>query len=222
MAILMNEEKIIAKTLAFVKEKLQHDTTGHDFEHIYRVYKLANYIAKKEKANPFIVALTALLHDIADWKFNGGDEKAGGKEARKWLEQFELSTEIIEEVVNIIDTLSFKGAKVKDKVHSLEGKIVQDADRLDAIGAIGIARAFAYGGYKHRPLFAPDEKVILHESFEAYQKGNSSTLHHFYEKLLLLKDRMHTETAKQLAEERHAFLELFLKEFLKEWSFSES
>ena len=215
----MNEAEIIAKTIEFVKERLKNDSSGHDWWHIYRVHKLAKYIAIQEGANVFIVELAALLHDISDWKMNGGDEKAGGRIAKDWLQRLGVIPHICNQVDDIICTSSFKGAKVQDNMQTPEGEIVQDADRLDAIGAIGIARTFAYGGHKNRLMYDPNTKPMLHESFESYKQNDSSTINHFYEKLLLLKDRMHTKTAKALAEERHGFMDLFLKEFYKEWDF---
>lgn len=214
---MQNQQQIIDQTITFVKEKLKDDASGHDWWHIYRVHQLAKYIAKQEGADLFVVELAALLHDIADWKFNGGDPTEGGKVARQWLEFLTVNEAITIEVEKIINTSSFKGATVNDAMDSLEGKVLQDADRLDAIGAIGIARTFAYGGSKGRMMYDPHIRPTLHDSFESYKKNDSTTINHFYEKLLLLKDRMHTQTGKALAEERHQFMRLFLKEFYKEW-----
>lgn len=208
---------IIETTIAFVQDRLKKDASGHDWRHIYRVHKLAKYLAEQEGADVLVVELAALLHDIADWKFHDGDLLAGGRIAKEWLSSLQVDEKVTEHVVRIINTSSFKGAKVPDTMDSLEGQIVQDADRLDAIGAIGIARTFAYGGAKGRPMYDPDEAPLLHDSFDAYRKSTSCTINHFYEKLLLLKDRMHTPSARVLAAERHAFMELFLKEFDKEW-----
>jgi uncharacterized protein len=211
-------KKIIHETKIYVKKLLQDDSTGHDWWHTYRVSKLATYIAEKEGANIFVVNLAALLHDIDDWKFNAtNDHYASGLKAKGWLEQFNLDKKIITHVSEIIDSISFQGAKVPDKVNSLEAMVVQDADRLDAIGAIGIARTFAYGGFKKRLIFDPEQAPTLHNSFAEYKTNKSSTINHFYEKLLLLKDRMNTKTAKEIAKTRHEFMEKFLKQFFEEW-----
>ncbi len=213
----MNQEHILKQTQDFVQQKLAEDTSGHDWWHIHRVHQLAKKIAATEGGDLFIIELAALLHDISDWKFNGGDEHLGGKIAHQWLKDLGADTETCEKIEGIINNLSFKGAKVSEKMRSIEGKIVQDADRLDAIGAIGIARTFTYGGYKNRPMYQPDVQPVLHDSFEAYKNKTSHTINHFYEKMLLLKERMNTATAKRLAEERHQFVEDFLAQFLKEW-----
>ncbi|HPS21343.1 MAG TPA: HD domain-containing protein [Candidatus Paceibacterota bacterium] len=213
----MNKEEIIQKTIEYTKSKLSGEGTGHDWWHVYRVWKNAKNIAEKEKANSFVVELSALLHDIADWKFNDGDEEIGSKISRDWLESLSVDKEIIDQVCEIIANSSFKGAGVENKINTLEGKILQDADRLDAIGAIGIARAFAYGGSKNREIYNPDIKPEFHTTSEQYKNNKSTTINHFYEKLLLLKDLMHTDTAKEIAKERHEFMELFLNKFKKEW-----
>jgi uncharacterized protein len=166
----------------------------------------------------FLVELAALLHDVADWKFAGGDHHAGPRQAREWLQSLAVDAHTIDRVCEIIAGLSFKGAGVATPMSSLEGQIVQDADRLEALGAIGIARAFAYGGHKGQPLHDPAIPPQPHDSFEAYKLGSGSTINHFYEKLLLLKDRMNTATGKRLAAERHAFLERYLEQFFAEWS----
>jgi uncharacterized protein len=213
-----HEEKIIIeKTARHVKEVLGAEGTGHDWWHILRVWNNAKHIAQYEQVNLLVVELAALLHDIADWKFHSGDEHAGGRAAQTWLESLSVDKNIITQVIHIVDNLSFKGAAVAAANLSDEGRVVQDADRLDAIGAIGIARAFAYGGHKGRALYNPDEKPELHTSFEAYKRGEGSTINHFYEKLFLLKDRMHTNAAKELAAKRHAFMEQYIDEFLREW-----
>lgn len=213
----MTQKEIIQLLSTEVRERFKNEWTGHDWWHIYRVWKLATKIAEKEAANLFIVELAALLHDIADWKFNNGDESAGGCEARKTLERFAIDTSIINEVVDIVNTISYKGAGVETKMKSIEGEIVQDADRLDAIGAIGIARTFAYGGSKGRPMYDPKIKPVLHHSFEAYKTSNAPTINHFHEKLLLLKYRMNTKTGNLMAHDRHLFMENFLAQFHKEW-----
>jgi uncharacterized protein len=209
---------ILKKTEEFVFHKLSGETTGHDWWHIDRVRKLSLYIAKKENADLYIIELAALLHDIADHKFHGGDESIGPKTAKDWLESLDVSSEIIEQICDIIATISFKGAKVNSLMKTKEGMIVQDADRLDALGAIGIARCFAYGGYKGNSLYDPNIKTIMHESFAQYKNSKTTSINHFYEKLLLLKDLMNTQTAKIIAEERHDFMQQFLNEFFKEWN----
>lgn len=213
----MNKPEIIQKTADHVKELFLSEGTGHDWWHIYRVWKLAEHIAADEEADLFVVELGALLHDIADFKFHGGDDSVGPREARKWLTSLAVDGEIIEKVCHIVENVSFKGAGVENHMQSIEGKIVQDADRLDALGAIGIARAFAYGGSKGRLLYDPDETPVLHASFEEYKKGSVSTLNHFYEKLFLLKDRMNTPRGKALAAARHEYMEKYVQEFMQEW-----
>lgn len=213
----MYDKKVIDKTVEFVKNKLEGEGSGHDWWHIYRVWKSAIYLARMEGAGLYTVELAALLHDIADWKFHNGDENVGPQVAGAWLRELSVDEEIITHVCDIIRHLSFKGAKVATQMSTLEGMVVQDADRLDAIGAIGIARTFAYGGNKGREMYNPEIKPELHESFEQYKKNSGPTINHFYEKLLLLKDMMNTETAKELAKERHEFMEDFLKQFYKEW-----
>jgi uncharacterized protein len=185
---------------------------------MYRVWQLSKTIAAAEpQADLFIVELGALLHDIADWKFHDGDEKAGPKAAREWLESIGAHEAVITHVEDIIRTVSYKGAGVASNMKTLEGKIIHDADKLDAIGAIGIGRAFAYGGAQGRAMYDPEQAPQHHASFEVYKKNGGPTINHFYEKLLLLKDRMYTTTAKRMAEERHAYMEQFLQEFYAEW-----
>ncbi|GAL62112.1 HD domain-containing protein [Algibacter lectus] len=212
-----NQENIINKTIVFVKEKLEGAEGGHDWFHIERVYKNALLISKTEKVNGFVVALGALLHDIADSKFHNGDETVGPKVARDFLSRLNVDNETIQHVVNIIENISFKGGNIEQKFTSPELNVVQDADRLDAIGAIGIARCFNYGGFKNRALYDPEIKPDLNMSKEAYKKSTAPTINHFYEKLLLLKDRMNTETGKLVAGERHEFMLQFLNQFDKEW-----
>jgi uncharacterized protein len=214
--IYMDKELIIEKTRQYVKEKLEGEGTGHDWWHTERVWKTSIYIGKNEKADLFVVQLAALLHDISDWKFSGGDDKAGAEVARKWLEQLGVNEKIISQICHIIQEISFKGAKVESKIKTTEGKVVQDADRLDAIGAIGIARAFAYGGYKGREIYNPKLKPEYHTSFEEYKNKKGPTINHFYEKLLLLKDLMNTETGKMIAEKRHKYMVEFLNRFFRE------
>lgn len=213
----VNPEEILARTAERVKERLSGEHTGHDWFHTERVWKSARLIGAHEHADMFVVELAALLHDVADWKFAEGDETAGPREARAWLEQLHVDEQVITHITDIISELSFKGAGVKSVMKTKEGMVVQDADRLDALGAIGIARAFAYGGYKGSELYNPDIAPTLHATFEQYKKGRGSTINHFYEKLLLLKDRMNTPTGRRMAEQRHAFMEEFLKQFYDEW-----
>ena len=208
---------IIDKTCKFVEDKLSGDGSGHDWWHIFRVWTLAKKIAVEEKAQVEIVELGALLHDIADWKFYDGDDSIGPAIAREFLNNHNVEPNLSDSVVEIISTVSYKGAGVATPMKTLEGKIVQDADRLDAIGALGIARTFAYGGYKNRLIYHPDEKPVLHKSYEDYKKNEGHTINHFYEKLLLLKERMNTNTGKRIAEGRHKFMQSFLDQFYKEW-----
>ncbi len=209
-------DEVLKQTEEFVKEKLQGEGSGHDWWHVYRVWKTAVFIAKKEKADLLVVELAALLHDIADWKFHS-DDSLGPKLARQWLEKLQVKEEVISHVCEIIQEVSFKGSGVKSQMRTKEGMVVQDADRLDAIGAIGIARTFAYGGHKGREIYNPNIKPEMHASFEQYKKSQGPVINHFYEKLLLLRDLMNTKTAKNLAEQRHKFMEEFLERFFKEW-----
>ncbi|HRN71227.1 MAG TPA: HD domain-containing protein [Candidatus Woesebacteria bacterium] len=209
-------QEIINKTINYVKSVLLGESSGHDWWHIYRVWRLARDIAEKESADLFIVELAALLHDIADWKFTNGDEEVGPKLPREWLEQLEVNENDIYHITEIIKDLSYKGAKVQTSMKTLEGKVVQDADRLDALGAIGIARCFAYGGHKGREIYNPEVKPQLHDSAESYKNNKSPSINHFYEKLLLIKDLINTESAKTIAQERHNFMELYLNKFYSE------
>jgi len=213
----MNNSELIIKTIAFVKEKLNDAEGGHDWFHIERVYKNALLIASDTSCDLTIVQLGALLHDIADSKFHNGDETIGPKTARLFLESENVSEDIILHVVNIIENISYKGGNFEKKFSSVELDVVQDADRLDAIGAIGIARAFNYGGFKNRTLYNPEIAPVTNMSKEEYKNNNGPTINHFYEKLLLLKDKMNTEKGKQIASERHHFMELFLAQFYAEW-----
>jgi len=211
------KEAIIERTIGFVKTTLLHAEGGHDWFHIYRVWKNAIALAKGEKAEMFVVQLSALLHDIADSKFHGGDETIGPAIAGRFLMEEGVDSDTILHVQNIIDNISFKGGKESVKFRSRELDIVQDADRLDALGAIGIARAFSYGGFKNRKLYDPEIKPDLTMDKEAYKKSQAPTINHFYEKLLLLKDLMNTQTGKAMAERRHAFMLQYLDEFYSEW-----
>lgn len=213
----MNERDIIQKTAAHVRDLLAGDSSGHDWFHIERVLNTALTIAREEGADLFLVELAALLHDVADWKFAGGDHEAGPRAARQWLESIGVEASAVDHVCWIIAGLSFKGAGVATPMQTLEGQIVQDADRLDALGAIGIARTFAYGGHKGQAMHDPAIPPQMHASFEAYKTNVGTTINHFYEKLLLLKERMNTATGKRLAEERHAFMERYLDQFFAEW-----
>ena len=209
--------QIIENTILFVKNKLANAEGGHDWFHIERVYKNALLIAEGEECNLTVVKLGALLHDIADSKFHNGDETIGPKVARAFLESQNVSEDIILHVIAIIENISFKGGNFEKKYHSKELEIVQDADRLDAIGAIGIARTFNYGGFKNRPLYNPNIQPNLNMSKEEYKNSEAPTLNHFYEKLLLLKDKMNTETGKKIAQKRHDFMITFLSQFYSEW-----
>jgi uncharacterized protein len=208
---------IIDKTILFVKAQLQNAEGGHDWFHIERVYKNALLIAQEENCNLEIVKLGALLHDIADSKFHNGDESIGPKTARMFLEKENVLKDTIEHVIAIIENISFKGGNFETKFSSKELEIVQDADRLDALGAIGIARTFNYGGFKNRALYDPNIAPKLNMNKEEYKKSETPTLNHFYEKLLLLKDKMNTQTGKKLAQDRHSFMEQFLSQFYSEW-----
>ncbi len=212
----MTQEDILQKTAEYIKQEFSDDSSGHDWWHIYRVWKNAMTICEHEQADAFIVQLAALLHDLDDWKFYDSGHETPLR-AKAWLDSFNLDSSITDAVCRIITHISYKGAGVENKMDSLEGFIVQDADRLDAIGAIGIARAFAYGGYKNRQLYDPDSPAQMHQTFEQYKKSNSSTINHFYEKLLLLKDMMNTSTAKRIAEQRHEVMVQYLSQFMGEW-----
>ena len=210
-------EKVIELTVAFVKQTLVDAEGGHDWWHIFRVWQLSKRIAETEKADMLVVELGALLHDIADAKFHNGDECVGPEKARNFLLSINVNEEIIIHVERIITNISFKGGRVIQQFKSLELDIIQDADRLDAIGAIGIARTFNYGGFKNREIYNPGIQPNLNLTKEEYKNSTAPTLNHFYEKLLLLKDRMNTATGRKMAEQRHQFLELFLDEFYAEW-----
>ncbi len=214
----MTTQDLINDTIAFVKKELKNAEGGHDWFHIERVYKNAVLIANGENCDILIVQLGALLHDIADSKFHDGDETVGPKKARLFLESKNVHENKIVPVINIIENISFKGGHEAKKFSSLELDIVQDADRLDAIGAIGIARTFNYGGFKNRAIYNPEIKPNLHMSKEEYKNSDAPTINHFYEKLLLLKDKMNTKTGKEIAAQRHEFMELFLNQFYDEWN----
>jgi uncharacterized protein len=209
--------QIITRTIAFVKSELSGAEAGHDWFHTCRVSKMACNIAEQESGNYLVIELAALLHDIADSKFNDGDEEIGPKKATGFLRELGVADETVDHVENIIRHISFKGGNHQQKFHSHELDIVQDADRLDAIGAIGIARTFNYGGFKNREIYNPEIKPMLSMTKEEYKKSRAPTINHFYEKLLLLKDQMNTNTGKAIAERRHRFMEEFLNEFYGEW-----
>jgi len=213
----VNKDLILKQTEEFVGQALAGESSGHDWWHIHRVSRLAAEIGKAEGADLFIVQLAALLHDIDDYKLVRDSDTDDPRRAREWLEHLEVGKELIDSVCQIITEMSFKGARVRSNTTTKEGMVVQDADRLDAIGAIGIARAFAYGGARGRLLYDPQVQPVEHASFEDYKKNTGPTINHFYEKLLLLKDRMNTETGRQLAAARHQFMEQFLDQFFKEW-----
>lgn len=201
-----------------IKSQFENDSSGHDWFHIERVWKLSKFLHEKEGGDLEVIELAALLHDISDYKLNGGKLNIGGQVASSILEEHNCNAELIEKVVYIVDNISYKGANTPAEMESIEGKIVQDADRLDAIGAIGIARTFAYGGHKGQPMYDPALNPTLHESFEQYANSRTSTINHFYEKLLLLKDRLNTTTAKEIGKKRHQIMEDFLTEFYAEWN----
>ena len=213
----MSYSETVNKTILFVKEKLENAEGGHDWFHIERVYKNALSIANGEVCDANVVKLGALLHDVADSKFHNGDETLGPKTARKFLESENVDESTIQHVINIIENISFKGGNIEKSFSSIELNIVQDADRLDAIGAIGIARTFNYGGFKNRPLYNPKIAPNLRMSKEEYKNSQAPTINHFYEKLLLLKDKMNTKTGKKIAQERHQFMMTFLSQFYAEW-----
>jgi uncharacterized protein len=219
----MNKKQIITNTEAFVKATLKNAEGGHDWFHILRVWNNAKLIAKNENVDEFIVELGALLHDIADAKFYNGDETIGPKMARTFLESQQVDESVISHIELIIFNISYKSSltseeKNKEIFSSPELKVVQDADRLDAIGAIGIARCFNYGGFKNRPLYDPEILPNLQMTKEEYKNSEAPTINHFYEKLLLLKDQMNTSTGKIIAEERHLFMENYLQQFYDEWN----
>ena len=215
----MDNDLIIEKTKEFVKNKLYGEGSGHDWFHIERVYNLSRFLANEEKADNFIVEMTALLHDIDDWKFSNGT-KTNTTITEEFLNSVNVDKESINKIITIIKTMSFKGGVVNSTQNTIEGMIVQDADRLDAIGAIGIARTFAYGGSKNRPIYDPNIAPINFTSLEEVKNAENHTINHFYEKLLKLKDLMNTDSAKIIAEKRHKFMEDFLKEFYSEWNFN--
>ena len=215
MSVNRSGNHAIRQTGEYIENLFANESSGHDWWHIHRVRNLSLKIAETEGGNRFIIEMAALLHDLDDWKING-DEKGG--RAIGWLKNIKTSETEIKKIAEIIDQVSYKGVGVTTIATSIEAKIVQDADRLDAIGAIGIARTFAYGGNKGRPIYLPEIKPELHNDFDSYKKGTAPTINHFYEKLLLLKNRLNTRTAIEMAEKRHIFMEQFLEQFFTEWN----
>ncbi len=213
----MENQVVISQTVDFVKVALAKSEAGHDWWHTYRVWQNARHIAARENVSLQVVELAALLHDIADAKFHDGNENIGPDMASDFLNSLGVETSVAEHVVNIIRHMSFKSSFAHNEWTSHEMKVVQDADRLDAIGAIGIARAFSYGGFKGRSFYDPAIPPNMNMDKESYQKSTAPTINHFYEKLLLLKDRMNTQTGKEMAEERHRFMEVYLEQFYREW-----
>lgn len=213
-----NEKEIIEEVKKYVEEKLSGEGTGHDWWHALRVCEMSKKIAKKEGGDLFVIQLAALLHDIADWKFSKGNVNIGVEEAKKLLKELSVDQSVIDNVCHIIKHISFKGAGSKNEIKTKEGKIVQDADRIDVIGAIGIARVFAYGGFVRREIFNPKIKPKFHKTFQEYKKNKSSSINHFYEKVLLLEHKMNTKTGKNIAGSRHKFTQNYLKQFFSEWS----
>lgn len=213
-----NKEEILELTATFVQNTLKDAESGHDWWHIQRVWSNTKHILQHEQADALVCELTALLHDIADSKFHNGDETIGPRIAGEFLKSIEVDPNVIEHVQKIILNMSFKASLGDVTFHSKELEVVQDADRLDAIGAVGIVRAFTYGGFKNREIYNPNIPPVVHQDKEAYKNTTAPTINHFYEKLLLLKDKMNTPTAKAIAAERHAYMEDFLKQFYAEWN----
>jgi len=207
---------LVERVAARIKAQFEGEGSGHDWQHIYRVWRLAHHLAIEEGADQEVAELAALVHDIADWKFHGGDDAIGPREAEALLKSEGASQALIDEVVDIVATISFKGAGVTTAMKTLAGKCVQDADRLDAIGAVGIARCFTYSGHVGQPMHDPAIAPVLHQTAVAYKSAKSTALNHFYEKLLLLKDRMNTDSGRAMAAERHRFMEAFVVQFLQE------
>lgn len=214
MSLKILQKEVLKETETYIHNYFENEGSGHDWWHIYRVRNLALNLAETEGGDLYLIEMAALLHDLDDWKLIGDTNE---NKSEKWLQQTKCSNIEIVKIQEIIDQVSFKGEGVKNSAISLEAKIVQDADRLDAIGAIGVARTFAYGGSKKRLIYHPDIKPVLHDNFESYKKNTAPTINHFYEKLLLLKDLLNTKTAKKMAEKRHRFMEDFLNQFYAEW-----
>lgn len=207
-------EKIaLQKTADYIRKYFENEGSGHDWWHIHRVQNMALKLAEKEGGDRFIIEMAALLHDLDDWKLKSSNEP----KTVKWLQYLNIDVLQTQKIIEIIEQVSFKGAGVENKATTIEAKIVQDADRLDAIGAIGIARTFAYGGSKSRPIYRPDIKPVMHADFESYKNSTAPTINHFYEKLLLLKNTLNTAEAIEIAKNRHIFMETFLNQFFAEW-----
>lgn len=216
--VLEERAAVLAKIADAVQKQLEGAEGGHDWWHIVRVRALARTIAEKEAADVYLCEITALVHDIGDYKFTGGDEEIGPRMIREILDTSGVAGDDIDLIIRIVETMSFKGAGVADEMDTLEGQVVQDADRLDALGAIGVGRTFSYGGFKSHPMHDPNVPPLLHGTKEEYKSRQSTTINHFYEKLLLLKDRMKTATGRAMAEDRHAYMEEFLARFNAEWA----
>jgi len=204
---------MLKRTEDNIRNYFENEGSGHDWWHIHRVRNMALKLSENEGGDKFIIEMAALLHDLDDWKLNSGTES----KTVKWLKTLDIEEARAEKILEIIEQVSFKGAGVENKARTIEAKIVQDADRLDAIGAIGIARTFAYGGHKSRPIYHPDIKPVMHSDFESYKNSNAPTINHFYEKLLLLKNALNTSAAIEIAKNRHIFMETFLTQFFAEW-----
>lgn len=213
MLVELFEKRALSETENYIRDYFENEGSGHDWWHIHRVRNMALKLAEKEGGNLFVIEMAALLHDLDDWKLSSGIES----KTERWLKLINLDDSSMKTILRIIEQVSFKGAGVENKATTLEAKIVQDADRLDAIGAIGIARTFAYGGHKSRPIYHPDIKPVMHTDFESYKNNSAPTINHFYEKLLLLKNSLNTETAIEIAKNRHIFMEAFLQQFFAEW-----
>lgn len=214
----MDKAEMIGKTAVFIAREFASEGSGHDWFHVDRVRRLALEIGRVEGADLFVIEMAALLHDLDDWKIKG-NESAFPVRAQKWLLDMEIGENDSVRILNVIEDVSFQGAGTTPMIRSLEAAVVQDADRLDAIGAIGIARTFAYGGHKSRLIYDPEVPPVMHADFQAYKNSTAPTINHFFEKLLLLKDRMNTSTAKFIAQQRHEFMEVYLEQFFNEWEF---
>ncbi len=212
----MENKTLLTETELFVRSIMNGDSSGHDWWHIHRVRTLAMVIARTEGADLFLVELAALLHDIDDWKLNGNKDERN--KVSDWLTKCGAGQQLTGKICGIIDGVSFKGAGVDTSTSDLECKVLQDADRLDAMGAIGIARTFAYGGSRGRGIYDPAIQPVMHTDFENYKKSTAPTINHFYEKLLLLKDQMQTKTGSAYASQRHEFMLLYLDRFYAEWN----
>jgi uncharacterized protein len=212
----MNEPEIIKRTEEFAAFEFGDEGSGHDWFHVDRVRKMALRIGRNENCDLFITEMAALLHDLDDWKLNNPDQSAQSRSG-KWLAEVGVDAQVSSHILRIIDEVSYRGAGSETPVSSVEAAVVQDADRLDAMGAIGIARTFAYGGHKGRLIYDPAVIPVMHFDFQEYKKSTAPTINHFYEKLMLLKDRLNTETAKNIGEERHQFMENYLEQFHEEW-----